>query len=364
MNEKPAFPSAASNVDAELLADLRQRLDAVLASVLQDAREVALVNFPNHLIPGDSLIWLGTRATLRRLGVDVVYQCSPRTFSSAVLRKKLPDGPVLLNGGGNFGDLYPEGEQWLRERLLTELRGTRLVQLPQTIHFRDEANLERMRKLVADHGGFTLIIREHRSKALADRYFDADIRFAPDMALGLEPLPRLGKPEVDVLWAHWLPTDLEYADHGGPPAGVSVRTLEWNRPLEDEPAWRRNRRFALQANTAIHRLVDVQPASLNVLWRPLAATFDPLAHAWVDRGRHLLSAGKVLATCKLHGHVMALLSGIPHVLMDNSHGKVSGVHRAWTHQSKLAHWAENGDQARALALQLLHDPSSHLAPND
>jgi exopolysaccharide biosynthesis predicted pyruvyltransferase EpsI len=46
----------------------------------------------------------------------------------------LPDGIVLLHGGGNFGDEWPE-HQRLREQILREHRDRPVVVLPQAVQF-------------------------------------------------------------------------------------------------------------------------------------------------------------------------------------------------------------------------------------
>ena len=162
----------AARADERLLADLAERFDTELSAVLHGAREVALVNFPNHGNPGDSAIWLGARASLRRLGVRVRYRCAWSNFDPAALAAAHRDGPVLLNGGGNFGDLY-QGQQGVRERILAELRDRRLIQLPQSIHFANGRNLDRNRRLVAQHGNVVLMLRELRSLEFAQRHFEA-----------------------------------------------------------------------------------------------------------------------------------------------------------------------------------------------
>ena len=341
-----------SNPDAALIANLRTEVDRALRTVLRGARRVALVNFPNHGNPGDPAIWLGTRAALRRIGVRVGYQCAWDTFSADALRSAVPDGPVLLNGGGNFGDLY-QGQQGLREHLLSTLHGRRLIQLPQSIHFRSQENLDRVRGLVTAHGDVTLMVREHRSQELAKKEFDADVRLAPDMAFGLGELPRLGIPRHDVLWLHRVPGDPEHVDHGGLPDGVTGSVVEWIHEQPDEPEWRLDHRIAKHANEFLRSRAQADDRWARHAWRPLGATFEPLGHGWVRRGLHVLGSGRVVVTDKLHGHVLALLAGVPHVVLDNGYGKVSGVHQSWTHPSTLANWADTGDEARKLALGLL-----------
>lgn len=343
------------NPDAELLARLSDHLDDTLRIAVDGARSVALVNFPNHANPGDSAIWLGARASLRRIGVKVKYQAVWDTFSADALRKALPEGPVLLNGGGNFGDLYA-GQQGTRERLLKELIGRPIVQLPQSIHFKDPANLERNQRLIADHGRMTIIARDKFSEDLANEKFDARVLLSPDCAFGLKSLlPPRTLPRADQLWVHRVTSDPEYTDHEAPPAptGVSTESIEWMHPQPDEPEWALQHRLAQKANVLLRTRAQQSPVWAQRLWRPLGATLEPLAWGFTRRGADILGRGRFLVTDKLHGHIMSLLAGIPHVLLDSGYHKARGTYEAWTHTSTLAHWSETGEDAMATALQAL-----------
>lgn len=351
-------PINAAHPDAALLAKLADAFDRQLLSALDGADSVALVNFPNHNNPGDSAIWLGARASLRRLGVRVRYQSAWCTYNADALRRALPDGPVLLNGGGNFGDLY-KGQQGLREQLLAELPGRRLIQLPQSIHFREQRNLDRVRRLVADHGQVTLMLREQHSFDFAGEQFDAQTVLAPDCALALGALPAPeAAPDVDVLWLHRLPGDPEYVDHGNLPTDLPVREVEWLRKVRPEPQWSTRARAARKANGWLLPRCRSDATWSRRAWRPLAATFAPFGYGHVQRGLHIMARGRVLVTDKLHGHLMALLAGIPHVVLDNSYGKVSGTYQTWTSPSVIAKWADDAEQAAKLAHELFESRSA------
>src|SRR3546814_10452775 len=43
-----------------------------------------------------------------------------------------------------------------------------------------------------------------------------------------------------------------------------------------------------------------------------------------QRGLAMLAAGELVVTDRLHAHILSLLLDIPHVLPDNSYGKVAG----------------------------------------
>lgn len=347
------------NPDAPLVNSLRERIDSALAEALGDATEVALVNFYSPASswprrrenPGDMAIWLGIRDCLRRLGVAVVYQCAWDTLSVPALRRRLPQGPVLLSGGGDFGDLYPFGAALQREQLLAELRNVPMIQLPVAAYFQDPANTDRLRRLATEHNNFILMIRDKISEERAREVLDLDIRLVPDLVFALqEPLTR-ASPAVDIVWHCWLPTDAEYVDYGAPPDGFTSRIIQWTRQAEVEPRSEPRDAIVRGLHLALGRRMARWPAWRGLLWRPYSTTFEPLARASLRRAIALEGAGRVLVTNKLHGHILAVLAGIPHVVLDNSFGKVRGVHETWTRSSRLAHWAVDGHAAR----QIVHD---------
>ena len=321
---------------------------------------MALLNFPNHRNVGDPAIWLGERAVLQRLDVPVAYTCTPDTFSLRALRRAVGDGTILLNGGGNLGDRYA-GQQGLRERVLAMCRDNPVVQLPQSISFRQETNRDRVAGLIEAHGGVTLLCRDATSEAVArDHLRAARVGFCHDMVLALDPLPRPAPPTTDVVWI--ARRDPE-AVHGEPPATAGVEVLDWLEPLAGEHPWPDGARRAYDVNAWLIERMASRTWAADHLWRPLDATFEPLARAWLARGARLLSRGRVVVADRLHAHVVALLLGIPSVVLDNDHGKVHGVVAASTAASPLTHPAHSVDEALALALDLADSRSGQPLPH-
>jgi exopolysaccharide biosynthesis predicted pyruvyltransferase EpsI len=66
----------------------------------------------------------------------------------------------------------------------------------------------------------------------------------------------------------------------------------------------------------------------------------------------MLSEGRVVVTDRLHGHILCLLLGIPHIVLDNSYGKLRSFDETWTRTSTLTHWAASLDDAVQLAHRL------------
>ena len=87
------------------------------------------------------------------------------------------------------------------------------------------------------------------------------------------------------------------------------------------------------------RAMNLFPAWMASLLRRKAA------EQHVARGRALLSQGRVVLTDRLHGHILCVLLDIPHVLLDNSHGKVSNFHVRWTRDCRGVVFASDASEA-------------------
>jgi exopolysaccharide biosynthesis protein PssK len=332
-------------------ASMAARLDATLGSLLSPGRPVALVNFPNHNNPGDNAIWLGAHAVLRRIGVPVGYASNWSTFSQSAMRSAVGDATLLLNGGGNFGDVYA-GQQGLREHLLERCTDRRLIQLPQSIWFRQAANVERMRALCASHPSFTMMVRERRSLEFGREALGLHPLLAPDMAFGLGPLERTRRERErhEVLWLGRRASDAEAVARPAPPPHVAV--IDWvDAPLD--AGFFEAERLVLAENQSLLRLMRENAVDADRWAAPMARTFDGLARAWVRRGIETLCSARVVITDRLHAHVLATQLGLVHVVLDNLNGKVRSTFQTWTGDSGLAHWAETTDEAVVCAEQLL-----------
>jgi exopolysaccharide biosynthesis predicted pyruvyltransferase EpsI len=327
----------------DLRVELQRRYDAVVADVVPRGAPVALVGFPNHSNPGDAAIWVGQLAALRRGGHRIEYVCDWLSYDERQLRRCAPEAVVLLHGGGNFGDIWPE-HQLLRERLVAAFPERRIVQLPQTMSFSDPRNLERARRVFDAHPDLTLLLRDHRSLAQSREAFACRSLLCPDSAFALGPLARLGEPDTDVVWL--ARTDAEAAaGQGGPPDAPGVRAIDWLSEKRGNPGWdgaEARRRFATRGGgRVLKRAPALADRAAPALWR----LYDRHAELRVQYGRRLLSGGRGVVTNRLHGHILSVLMGIPHVVLDNSYGKNRTFYEAWTQDWPLARWGDSAASA-------------------
>jgi pyruvyl transferase EpsO len=342
--------------DLALIDRLRAEIVAAVdQAVPADAGPVALLNFPNHANAGDAALWLAAREVLLGLGRRIGYQAAWSSYDPDALRAACPEGPIVLNGGGNLGDAYA-GQQGTREQVLADFPGRTVVQLPQSTWFREQENAQRMQRLIAEHGAFTLMLRDEPSLAFAQQHFDgaAAISRVPDLVFALGAMERTAEPTTPVLWLarHDPETPEGEPTTAGPPSGEEppgVQRVDWLAPVPGEPEAPTSFKVARRA---FRSLGGDEPVRSRLGAGVLARTFDPLARHWTERGKAILSRGQVVVTDRLHGHILSLLMGIPHVVTDNRTGKVRAVWDADTHPSTVARWADGRAAALDLALDL------------
>jgi pyruvyl transferase EpsO len=315
-----------------MIERLQAEITRVLAPEFDGVRSVALVDFPDHPNVGDSAIYLGEVEWLRRYRSLVPrYVSSVYDFSAAELQRMVPEGPILIHGGGNFGDLWPH-HQDLREKVLTAFVGRRIVQLPQTIHFEDVAARDRAARKIAAHGNVLLLVRDQDSFDLARKVFKCDVRLCPDMAIALGPRRRREQPRRDLLLL--LRTDKERADHSPLPAlPEDVVVCDW---LHEPSNFREPlRRWSVRQAALVTPVRSLDPHfRRGQFYRALAA------HR-VARGLRLLSSARTVISDRLHSHLLCLLLRIPHIVFDNNYGKLGSFIETWTAECGLLTRAEN-----------------------
>ncbi len=325
--DTPAYGSA-------LIQALQSRITEVLDPYCPDSDAFALIDTPNYANVGDSAIWLGNLAYFHGVhGVMPRYVCIHDTFREAELREAVPEGPILLHGGGNFGDLWLPHQQF-RELILERFRDRRVIQLPQSIHFDNPDNLKRVAEIIRRHPDFILFVRDQPSLELAQAHFDCQTILCPDMAFYMGALRKPVAPTRPLLLM--LRTDKETI--------FSDNMLDLPYPCEDwldEPA-------DLKTRLRRRTMCEVLPVlGLKAFdrYRRRELFYRRGAEHRVRHGIRQLSSAEFVITDRLHVHIISLLLGIAHIYLDNSYGKIGHFAQAWTQSHPLAHRAESVQEA-------------------
>jgi pyruvyl transferase EpsO len=317
-----------------LIAELQDMIHDCLKDYVSGDEPVAMVDFPDYKNVGDSAIWLGQMAYLSsRFDKAPTYISSLQDHSHEKLNDAAPSGPILITGGGTFGDIW-SGHQELRESILERWPGRLVVQLPQSIHYKSQDHADRMARAIAKHKNFVLLVRDEESKAFAEKHFDCRVHLCPDMAFGIGPIQPLAATEFPVL--AMLRADQEKASNYDFSSYPDV-------PVEDWISESRTPVRIAKALGAAKAVVSLDPERIR------GAKLNAAAHNRFRRGIRQISRGRAIVTDRLHVHICALLLGRPHAVLDNSYGKVRRFMNAFSGGTDLSYKAESLDDGIAWA---------------
>ncbi len=317
-----------------LITNLRGMIHDSMKDLVRDDEPVAILDFPDIRNCGDSAIWLGEMAYLKeRHGKRPAYISRIGDFSAEDLERVMPDGPIFIHGGGNFGDLWISHQNF-RERVLERFPGRQIIQFPQSIHYRSQERLEESARIIGRHKNFVLLVRDEESQQVAEKHFDCQVRLCPDMAFCIGPIQPLGEERFPVL--AMLRTDQEKASDYDLSAHPELRVEDWI----SESAKRVRVAKAFGAASA---LLAFKPAETQL------RKLDAAAHNRFRRGVRQVSRGRAIVTDRLHVHIFSLLLGRPHAVLDNSYGKLRRFMTAFSGGTGLSYTAASLDDGIAWA---------------
>lgn len=322
-----------SQPETALIAKLQAMTHERLGDLVSDA-PLAIVDFPDIRNCGDSAIWLGEMAYLDRYhgGRRPAYVSRMRDFSADALRAEAPEGPIFIHGGGNFGDIW-EQHQAFREFILESFPDRPVVQFPQSIHFQSSERADLAARVIARHKRFVLLVRDEESRQFAERRFDCEVRLCPDMAFCIGSTRRAVRPSMDVLA---MLRDDDEAVGMDRAASVTLTTEDW---ISESRASVR----LSKARGAAGALLAMRPAERRL------RMLDAAAHNRFRRGVRQLSRARAVVTDRLHVHIVSLLMGIPHAVLDNSYGKIRRFMDAFSGANGLSYQAASLGDAVAWA---------------
>lgn len=294
--------------------------DGILAHVPRD-RPVVFLDYPVYNNVGDLLIMLGTRAFIRRHGLGLGMAAHHGNLPPRA-RAGIPKGAtILMQGGGNFGDLHPN-HQPFRERVLGEYPDHKVVVLPQTLHWRDPDGMARFAATHGRHQDFTLLVRDRPSLELGRRHLgEGRVHLFPDMAHQLWPELHDDPARRPPTAASTLLFIRDDAESGAVPDLLKARAarfVDWQQVVPP------SLRLQSRAFTALARVEAGLGRNLG-----LAEPYFRQARARVGEIVARLDPHDLWVTSRLHTMILGFLLGKPLVVVDNSYGKLGGYLEAF-----------------------------------
>ncbi|MEQ9668750.1 polysaccharide pyruvyl transferase family protein [Coleofasciculus sp. G2-EDA-02] len=333
------------------IQNIKEDLHSALTHI-GNLEQCALLNYPNHLNIGDHLIWLGSILYLIDvLKTQINYVASPNNFSAEVMEKQVGKAPILIQGGGSLGDMWSDRQKF-HEHIVSKYQDRKIIFLPQTIYFKSEDRLKQTKELLNSHGNLILFVRDNYSHELALKNFSkCQIIKAPDMAFQMVDMPELiyqNSPGDKILFLNREDKELNRQFTSD---SIDIPNLviddwvsfhkKWKLGKPDSPRiqyaaklyrgiWQRG---LLTPGEWIHRQKwlshQYKIHNLDKLHNP---SMHRLSFSLMHSGIYQFTKYRFIVTNRLHGHILCLLLGIPHIFLPNSYYKNQAFYETWTHQ--------------------------------
>ncbi len=300
------------------MQDLKER-HSQLIELLRSKSGVQYVGSAIHGNIGDLLIFLGTLKFLRDNHFTIA-----RVVTLNGNPSKWNHGPLLLQGGGDLGDLYPSIERF-REQVIQSNYHRRIVIAPQTIYFKATENFNRAKDIMWNHPDLYLCVRDTHSYVVG-RHLARNVYLVPDMAHELYPIHRVAPAQPRTI-LRLLRKDSEANCEAPTDLQPRVLTSDWDSVVTATQA--KNARRLRRLVTALSLI------GLCARSQRMATHWEATAHRWVAGAIEFFSRYEIIETNRLHGHILACLMNIPNTPYDNSYGKVSGYWSTWMKESPI-----------------------------
>lgn len=302
---------------------LKRKLNQIL-NIINNGAKIAYLDYPVYSNIGDILIMKGTERFFREHNITVNYRYSHVDYSPKI---KFPSDTILVfQGGGNFGDLYPEFQKF-REYFIEKYKKNKIIILPQTIYYHDPEDLERSSNILSKHPDLHIFVRDKRSFKIAQTYFSDYVYLAPDMAHALWPIHVA--PNQCSKRLYLLRTDKERSYEKNISIDESGYITDWSGML---PLWDKLLIWTLIIFHVINKSGQFLPA--YKLWAHLT---DNL----IEKIIKIFSNYSYIVSSRLHGHILACSMNLPNTVLDNSYGKNSSYYNTWTYRVPFSTFQRN-----------------------
>jgi pyruvyl transferase EpsO len=312
------------------IAGLKAQIDQALLPLIDD--DYSLLDVPNYNNIGDSLIYEGELTLLK----NVPHK---RKFSGCrkfVRLKDIPEkGIILMQGGGNFGDLWRVFQEF-RLNIIKNRIDQKIIIFPQTVHYQHKENLLNDAAIFNLHPNLTICARDQTSYEILKEYFcNNQILLVPDMAFYLNLNHFISsEPTGKVLLLQRIDKELRNADV------ISQNKLDTRDKLKqlvqsdwpgidytqaEKRKWKRKVNMNKYYTRAL-LFLGRSPQKLNLDFGELNL-FE--SSRQLEKGVAFINQFDAIYSTRLHGAILSILLGKPVYILDNSYGKNSSFYNCW-----------------------------------
>lgn len=295
----------------DIIIQQKQLVELQLTPLIDN--DYYLLDVPYYSNIGDTLIWKGTLDFLGRLPYKCLGMHSFQTFEFGEIDEHVV---LILLGGGNFGDLYIQHQQF-RKQVIKAYPNNKIIMLPQTVYYYGAGAIREDSRVFRKHKNLYLCARDNYSYKFLRRYHFSDrILLLPDMAfcIDINALVSLSLPQTKKTLI------FQRIDKEKTELGDIAETLNGSYEISDWPGYKAKdpilEKVKELINSSNHRTAD-QIAIEDYLPERLKV------------GVELISSYQKVYSNRLHGAILSILLGKDVSIIDNKYGKNIQYYDTW-----------------------------------
>lgn len=304
--------------------DLKAKIHEALIPLVD--HDYVLWDLPYHNNIGDILIWQGELDFLREVNYKCLGFASRNTCFFPLLSQ---DTVILLHGGGNFGDIWRECQEF-RLEVIRRYPCNKIIILPHTVWYESDSLLADDVQRMAVHKNLIICARDQVSYSYLKAHFCNEILLVPDMAFYI-PIQYISsyrvKESEKILFLKRTDKELRQIKAFNLPLG-DLETHDW-------PAMER-KTLIMYGFSCIGRgrRFFSKFILLSFITRLFAKLTDFYAINFfrpdlVRQGIRFISSYKMIYTTRLHALILAVLLEKQVFFLDNSYGKNQAFYDTW-----------------------------------
>ena len=278
--------------------------------------DYVLLDVPYYTNIGDTLIWEGTREFLKTLPYKCLYTASVETYKYRPLPK---DTVILLQGGGNFGDLWRRHQE-LRQTVIKSYPNNRIIILPQTVFYNNNSVFAEDAKILNSHKDLHICARDAKSLEYLKKALTCNLLLVPDMAfcISQKTLDHYKQKGTDkVLFLKRNDQELREYDFS---SYIAEKAEQLH--IGDWPTMEKEFKTKVYLDKLIFhrkRLKRIPDIYADLIFRPFQ----------VRKGIEFVSKHRKVYTTRLHVAILSVLLDKEIVFFDNSYGKNRSFYETW-----------------------------------
>lgn len=269
------------------------------------AKRLYLIGTPNHYNMGDHIIAYATYVFLKDVVPEMeIIEISMKEFPCKLpqLQKEIQKEDILiLQGGGNMGNIYWRNER-IRREIIKRFYRNKIIIFPETIYYtRDcegSADLAISQEIYAKAENLVVCAREEASYEIMKKTYPLNtIILVPDIVCYLEPAIQMNREKVKLFYRN----DLEQSISETIKADIEEFLKERELDYEYSDMMRFERGYIGSANR-----------DRNVL----------------DKIRDVAGA-KLVVTDRLHAMILSVITGTPCLVISEYNHKIESTYYTW-----------------------------------